>query len=121
MDLQAASGAVERTAEVCLGVAPDHAVTVTLRRSSGNDALDRLAIESFRASADARPVAREVRPGVACYRVRIRAYRVPPTPSISLAWNHGPKVIYPLKRMTEVSVELESVDYGAPPPAALSR
>ncbi len=47
--------------------------------------------------------------------MRIRAYRVPPTPSISLTWNNGPKVIYPLKRMTEVSVELESVDYGAPP------
>ena len=57
MGRQAASGAVERTAEVCLGVAPDHAVVVTLRRSSGNAALDRLAIEAFRASADARPVA----------------------------------------------------------------
>ncbi len=36
MGRQAASGAVERTAQVCLGVAPGHAVVVTLRRSSGN-------------------------------------------------------------------------------------
>lgn len=121
MERQAASGAVERTAEVCLGVAPDHPVVVTLRRSSGNAALDNLAVASFRASAGARPVVAEIRPGLACYLVGIRAYRVPPMPSVSLTWNHGPKVIYPLKRMTEVSVQLESVDYGARPPPAPSR
>ena len=119
MGRQAASGAVERTAQVCLGVASGHAVVVTLRRSSGNAALDRVALDSFRASADARPITPGIRPGVACYRVRIRAYRLPPTPSFGFAWKNGPKVLYPLKRITEVSVELESLDYGvaagAPP------
>ena len=47
---QAASGAEERTAEVCLGVAPNHSVVATLRRSSGNAALDRLAVDSFEAA-----------------------------------------------------------------------
>lgn len=117
MERQAASGAVERTAHVCLGVAPGHDVVVTLRRSSGNAALDRVALDSFRASANARPVAAEVRPGLACYRVRISAYRIPPTPSIGFGWKNGPKVLYPLKRITEVSVELESLDYGARPGA----
>ena len=50
---QAASGAEERTAEVCLGVAPSHAVVATLRRSSGNAALDRLAVDSFEAAGGA--------------------------------------------------------------------
>ncbi|MES1209285.1 MAG: hypothetical protein ABUS79_25385, partial [Pseudomonadota bacterium] len=121
MERQAASGAVERAAQVCLGVAPNHAVTVTLRRSSGNATLDRLAVDSFRASADARPVAAAVRPGLACYVVRISAHRVPPSPSLGFTWDHGPKVIYPLERITEVSVQLESVDYGAHPSAAMSR
>jgi hypothetical protein len=112
VERQASSGAVERTARVCLGIAPNHDVLVTLGRSSGNAALDRLAVESFRASAEARPVVAEIRPGLACYLVRISAYRVPPTPSISLTWKSGPKVIYPLSRITQVSVELESVDYG---------
>jgi len=109
---QAASGAEQRTAEVCLGVAPNHSVIATLRRSSGNAALDRLAIESFEASGGARPVTPDVRPALACYLVRVSAYRMPPLPAVGLDLVNG-RLIYPLKRITKVTVELQSVDFGA--------
>jgi hypothetical protein len=114
---QARSGAEERTAEVCLGVTPGHPVVVTLQRSSKLAALDKLAVDSFRAAGDARPVATDVRTGVACYRVRISAFRMPPVPSLSLGLDkkNRPVVIYPLKRITKVTVELKSVDYGPTP------
>jgi len=110
---QAASGAEQRTAEVCLGVAPGHAVSVTLRRSSGNAALDRVALASFESAGQARPVAADIKPNLACYLVRVSAFRMPPLPSLSLGWKNGhPDVIYPLKRITKVTVELQSVDFG---------
>lgn len=108
---QAEKGAEQRTAEVCLGVAPDHAVVVTLRRSSGNAALDRLATESFRAAGAGRPVDARVPPSRACYRVQISAHRVPPLPAVSIDLLRG-RVIYPLKRITKVTVDLQSVDFG---------
>ncbi len=111
---QAESGAETRTAEVCLGVAPGHAAMVTLRRSSGNAALDRLAVDSFRAAGDERAPGPDVRPALACYRVRISAHRVPPLPSVSFDFARR-RLIYPLKRITDVSVELESVDFGSKP------
>ena len=109
---QAASGAEERTAEVCLGVAPNHAVVATLRRSSGNAALDRLAVDSFEAAGGAPPVTPDVRPALACYLVRVSAYRMPPLPAVGLDLVNG-RLIYPLKRITKVTVELQSVDFGA--------
>jgi hypothetical protein len=117
---QAEAGAERRSAEVCLGVAPDHAVVVTLRRSSGNAALDRLATETFRAAGAARPVDARVPPSRACYRVQVSAYRVPPLPTVTLDLIKG-RVIYPLKRITKVTVDLESVDFGPPekPPSLL--
>jgi hypothetical protein len=111
---QAASGAESRVAEVCLGVAPGHAVVATLRRSSGNAALDRLALDSFRAAGEGRAPSPDVRPALACYRVRVSAHRVMPLPSVSLDFARR-RLIYPLKRMTDVSVELESVDFGSKP------
>jgi hypothetical protein len=108
---QAEAGAERRTAEVCLGVAPDHAVVVTLRRSSGNAALDRLATESFRSAGAGRPVDARLRPSRACYRVQISAYRVPPLPTATIDLLTG-RIIYPLKRITKVTVDLESVDFG---------
>ncbi len=108
---QAASGAEERSTEVCLGVAPNHSVVATLRRSSGNAALDRLAVSSFEAAGGARPVTADVRPALACYLVRVSAYRVPPLPAVSLDLVNG-RIIYPLKRITKVTVELQSVDFG---------
>jgi hypothetical protein len=111
---QAESGAEERTAEVCLGVAPGHAVVVTLRRSSGNAALDRLALDAFRAAGDDRAPTAEVRPELACYRVRVSAYRLPPLPTIGLDLANR-RVLFPLRRMTKVNVELESVDFGPKP------
>ena len=108
---QAKSGAEQRTAEVCLGVAPNHIVVVTLRRSSGNAALDRLAESAFQSASGARPVTPDLRPGLACYRVRVSAYRVPPLPAVSIDLVHG-RIIYPGKRITEVTVELHSLDFG---------
>ena len=108
---QAESGAEQRVAEICLGVAPDHTVVVTLRRSSGNAALDRLALSAFQSAGGARPVAPDVRPALACYRVGVSAHRVPPLPAVSLDLVHG-RLIYPLKRITKVTVELQSVDFG---------
>jgi hypothetical protein len=111
---QAAAGAEERTAEICLGVAPQRPVVVRLRASSGNAALDRLALDSFEAAVAARAVPMDVRPGLACYRVRIRALRVPPFPSLGFGIRKGKvDVIYPLKRLTQVTVELVSIDHGA--------
>jgi hypothetical protein len=108
---QAEAGAEARTAEVCVAVAPGHAPVVTLRRSSGNAALDRLATDSFSAAGVDRPVASDIPPTLACYRVRVSATRMPPLPAVSVDLVHG-RVIYPLKRMTKVTVELESVDFG---------
>jgi hypothetical protein len=109
---QAESGAEQRSAEICLGVAPNHAVVATLRRSSGNAALDRLAVESFQSAGDARPVTPDVRPALACYRVAVSAFRMPPLPSVGIDLAKG-RIIYPLKRITKVTVELQSVDFGA--------
>ena len=108
---QAEEGAEQRAAEVCLGVAPNHAAVVTLRRSSGNAALDRLALDSFRSASDVRAATPDVRPALACYRVRISAYRVPPLPTVSLDLIKR-RIIYPLKRITKVTVDLQSIDFG---------
>ncbi|HSY39342.1 MAG TPA: hypothetical protein VLA79_07430 [Polyangia bacterium] len=109
---QAESGAEQRSAEICLGVAPNHAVVATLRRSSGNAALDRLAVESFKLAGETRPVTPDVRPALACYRVAVSAFRMPPLPSVGIDLANG-RIIYPLKRITKVTVELQSVDFGA--------
>ena len=113
---QSEAGAEHRAAEVCLGVAPSHEVVVTLRRSSGNAALDRLAVDSFHAAGGARPVTSGVRPALACYRVAVSAYRLPPLPTVGIDLING-RILYPLKRMTKVTVELQSVDFGERPAA----
>jgi hypothetical protein len=120
---QAKAGAVRRVARVCLGVAPDHPVVVTLERSSGNERLDAIALASFQSAARDRPVGPDVRPGLACYLVSVSAFRMPPLPSLSFGWKNGrPDVLYPLKRIKHVSVELESLDYGPRPgPKSLLR
>ena len=64
------------------------------------------------AAGDARPVTPDVRPALACYRVRVSAYRMPPLPAVGLDLASG-RIIYPLKRITKVTVELQSVDFGA--------
>ncbi len=108
---QAESGAEQRAAEVCLGIAPNHDVVVTLRRSSGNAALDRLAVDSFDRAGAARPVTPDVRPALACYRVTVAAFRLPPLPTVGIDLENR-RLLYPLKRITKVTVELESVDFG---------
>jgi hypothetical protein len=120
---QAAAGAVGRVARVCLGVAPHHPVVVTLDRSSGNARLDELTMTSFRTVTANHPTTDDVRPGLACYVVAVGTYRMPPLPSLSLDWQNGrPRLLSPLQRMTKVTIDLESVDYGPPPgPPSLLR
>jgi hypothetical protein len=71
--------------------------------------------------ARARLVDARVPPSRACYRVQISAYRIPPLPAVSIDLLKG-RIIYPLKRITNVTVDLESVDFGPPerPPGLLS-
>jgi hypothetical protein len=121
---QAEAGAEERRAEVCLGVAPGRDTTVTLRRSSGNAALDRLAVDSFTRSVALRPVPGDVRTGLACYELRVRAFRMPPLPTVACGFdNHGTfTCAWPLKKITSVVGHLISVDYTKPgePPGGRS-
>ena len=115
---QAEAGAEERIAEVCLDVAAGRETAVSLRRTSGNAALDRLAIESFTKAIAARPVPPDVRGGLACYELRISAFRVPPLPAISCGFDVGftrPTCVWPFKKVTSVKGRLLSVE---DPPAA---
>jgi hypothetical protein len=115
---QAEAGAEERIAEVCLDVAAGRETTVALRRTSGNASLDRLAIESFTKAIAARPVPPDVRGGLACYELRISAYRIPPLPAISCGFDVGftrPTCVWPFKKVTSVKGRLLSVE---DPPAA---
>jgi len=126
---QAEAGAEERIAEVCLDVAPGRETSVALRRTSGNAALDRLAIESFTKAIQARPVPPDVRGGLACYELRISAFRVPPLPAISCSFDIGltrPTCVWPFKKVTSVKGRLLSVEDppaadGSPPRASLIR
>ena len=108
-------GAEQRRSEVCLNVAAGRDTAVTLRRSSGNAALDRLTVESFTKSIAARPVPADARRGLACYELRISAYRMPPLPFISCGVGRaGLTCVWPFKKVTSVRGRLLSVDY---PPA----
>jgi hypothetical protein len=123
---QAEGGAEERRAEVCLNVAPGQEPAASLRRSSGNTALDRLALDSFTRAAAARPVPPDTPRGLACYELRITAYRVPPLPMFSCAFDlTGATCIWPFKKIASVKSRLLSVEYppgaGAPEPSSLLR
>lgn len=108
----AEAGSVERHVTVCLTVAPGRDTTVAVERGSGDQALDQLAREAFTGAAEARPVPADAHTATACYDLRIRAYRIPPLPVLSCGIDkHGPTCAWPLKKVTSVSVHLESVDY----------
>jgi hypothetical protein len=113
---QAAAGAEERSAEVCLDVAAGRETAVSLRRSSGDAALDRLTVESFAKAVAARPVPPDARRGLACYELRISAFRMPPLPFVSCSFDigiSGPTCVWPLKKVTSVKGRLLSVEYPA--------
>jgi hypothetical protein len=125
---QAEAGAEVRRVEICLDIAPGRGPTTTLRRASGNAALDRVALDAFVRSATARAVPPDARAGRACYQVRIAVYRAGPAPGLACDLNfgpHGPTCVWPLKKMTSVTTELLSVEYpskpGAPAPSSLLR
>jgi len=126
---QAQAGAEERSAEVCLDVAAGRETAVSLRRSSGNAALDHVTVESFTKAIAARPVPPDARRGLACYELRISAFRMPPLPFISCSFDigvSGPTCVWPYKKVTSVKGRLLSVDYppadgGAPPHPSLLR
>jgi hypothetical protein len=112
-------GAERREVAICLDVAPGREPKATLRRGSGNEALDRLALESFEKSAAARPVPSDARAGRACYEVAISAHRVPPLPTFACGFD-GTRVscAWPYKKLTAVSSRLVSVEYPPAPNAA---
>jgi hypothetical protein len=118
---QAQSGAETRRAEVCLDVAAGRDTTVVLRRSSGNAALDRLAVESFTKATEARPVPPDTRGGHACYELVVSVFRMPPLPFIACSFDVGfsrPSCVWPFKKVTSVKGRLLSVEY---PPADADR
>ena len=60
----------------------------------------------------ARPVPADAHAATACYDLRIRAFRMPPLPVLSCGIDKdGPTCAWPFKKITSVSVHLESVDY----------
>lgn len=125
---QAEAGAEERSAEVCLDVAAGRETKVALRRSSGNAALDRVTVDSFTKAIAARPVPPDARRGLACYELRISAFRMPPLPFVSCSFDigvTGPTCVWPYKKVTSVKGRLLSVDYppadGAHAPPSLLR
>jgi hypothetical protein len=126
---QAAAGAEERSAEVCLDVAAGRETAVSLRRGSGNAALDRLTVESFTKAIAARPVPPDARRGLACYELRISAFRMPPMPFVSCSFDigiTGPTCVWPFKKVTSVKGRLLTVEYpptdgGAPRHPSLLR
>jgi hypothetical protein len=110
---QAEAGAEVRKAEVCLDVDPGKAIVPSLRRGSGNAALDRLAVDSFTRAIAARPLPDGLRAGLACYEVSISAFRMPPLPMFSCTLDIDEvSCAWPYKRITKVSGKLLSVDYA---------
>jgi hypothetical protein len=117
--LQAGEGAEERRAEVCLDMAPGQSPEPTLRRESGNAALDHLVLDSFARVVAERPVPPDVRRGIACYEVRISAFRMPPVPVAACGFDaHGVNCVWPFKKIASVTGRLLSVDYTRGDPAA---
>jgi hypothetical protein len=121
------AGAEERWSEVCLDFAPGREPRPLLRRGSGFVALDRLAVDAFAKAIAARPLPADVRAGLACYELRISAYRMPPVPMLSCGFGaEGFTCMWPFKRITAVKARLVSVDRsateaGRAPPSLLRR
>jgi len=110
---QAEHGAEVRRAEVCLDVDPGKAIVPSLRRGSGNAALDRLAVDSFVRAIAARPLPDGLRSGLACYEISISAYRMPPVPMFACNLDVTDfHCAWPFKRITKVTAHLLSVDYS---------
>jgi hypothetical protein len=107
------AAAEERRAEICLDVAPGRETSTTLRVGSGSASLDRLALASFEKAVASRPVSADVRPGIACYQIGIRAFRALPMPILSCGFDGGAVgCVWPFKKVTSVSARLISVDYS---------
>jgi hypothetical protein len=121
----AAAGAERHEVEICVDVAPGRESKATLRRGSGNAALDRVAVDSFEKAAAARPVPPDSRAGRACYEVTIAAHRVPPLPVIGCSFDltdlAKSTCAWPFKKLTAVSSRLVSVEYPPAPGAARTR
>jgi len=114
MGRQAEAGAEERRAEVCLDVAAGRETKVSLRRGSGNAALDHVAVDSFARAVAVRPVPPDARHGLACYELRISAFRMPPLPFVACSFDigiTGPTCVWPYKKVTSVKGRLLTVDY----------
>lgn len=118
------AGAIERHVTVCVTVAAGRAPVVAVKRESRDPALDQLAREAFARATAARPVPGDAHAANACYDLRIRAFRMPPVPVFSCGIDKdGPTCAWPFKKITSVTVHLESVDYpdDHDPPSLLRR
>ena len=108
------AGAEERWSEICLDIAPGREPQPKVRRGSGFVALDRLALDAFAKAIAARPLPADVRAGLACYEMRISAFRMPPVPMLSCGFGaEGFTCMWPFKRITSVKGRLVSVDRSA--------
>jgi hypothetical protein len=117
---QAALGAEWRAAEVCLRLAPGKEPEPSLRKSSGDGALDRLALDSFARAAAVRDAPGDLRPELACYTMRMRALRMPAVPMFGCALDVGgvSDCRWPFKKVVEVEGHVLDVDYGDAPPTS---
>jgi hypothetical protein len=115
----AKAGAEVRSVELCLDVEGSRASTPVLRRGSGVPALDRIALDAFARAVAARPAPSDLRAGLACYELRVSAFRMPPVPMLACSFDigsSGASCAWPFKRITNVTGRLVSVDYDRSDP-----
>jgi hypothetical protein len=110
----AKTGAEVRSVELCMDMEAGRASAPVLRRGSGVPALDRVALDAFTRSVAARPAPADLRAGLACYELKVSAFRMPPVPMLSCSFDiggSGASCAWPFKRITGVTGRLLSVDY----------
>lgn len=110
----AKTGAEVRSVELCMDMEAGRASAPVLRRGSGVPALDRVALDAFTRAVAARPAPADLRAGLACYELKVSAFRMPPVPMLSCSFDiggSGASCAWPFKRITGVTGRLLSVDY----------
>jgi hypothetical protein len=99
---------------VCLVIRPGETARVELAASSGNEEVDRAAIEALERTAERRPTDQDVRKQRSCYRFSVTVTRIPPVPIVGCNFDEAAlkaSCYWPAKKVTRTDVKLESVDY----------
>ena len=99
---------------ICLVIRPGETPRVELAASSGNQEVDRAAVEALERTADRRPTDPDVRKQRSCYRFSVTITRIPPVPIVGCNFDEAAlkaSCYYPTKKVTRTDVKLESVDY----------